>query len=75
MLDDYSCDNCRFWQWIGRDKENEACEYGMCRRLPPQIPTRQAMSDVYGLWPITREADWCGEFRMVEDEDSEGGFT
>jgi hypothetical protein len=46
---------------------------GLCRRAPPAGP--RAMEDIaslditslWGVWPITRGWDWCGEFKHEEN--------
>jgi hypothetical protein len=60
------CKDCRFWQ---RGFPQKAA--GRCRRNPPVIVDSLVRRDDYGrddvtdatMFPITDEADWCGEYR------------
>lgn len=45
-----SCFTCKFW--LALDAEGE----GACQRRPPEESPGQTS------WPLTCEADWCGEF-------------
>jgi hypothetical protein len=47
-----SCETCRFWQ---KAKSNS----GMCRKRAPQGSRAQAGMT---LFPVTLDADWCGEY-------------
>lgn len=44
------CQNCRWWKRVY--KQN-----GSCRRYPPTVQQDEA-----DCFPVTAEADWCGEW-------------
>jgi hypothetical protein len=49
-----SCSNCVYWH-----ETEEVPSYGRCKRRSP-LPDMQ--TDFGGsVWPMTPEADWCGE--------------
>ncbi len=57
----FACGTCLHWQ---REKTGErTLGWGQCRRMPPAMPPIQDDKLVHvGLWPHTRESDWCGEW-------------
>jgi len=65
MMDE-CCGNCRFWKDDKDDAGNSMG--GECRRFPPPYPRFFNPGDgeldglPWGGWPMTVEADWCGEF-------------
>lgn len=52
--DRMKCTTCRFWKRTG-----EHSPRGLCRRNAPTDVTG-------GIWPVTRDEDWCGEYKPVE---------
>lgn len=44
-----SCATCAHWDFAGA-----GADYGLCRLNPP---------DSRGLWPVTKEADVCGQWK------------
>jgi hypothetical protein len=69
-----SCKTCRFWEFGDHQDGNSL---GPCQRLPPHLPTPEAIRDwfcrpdggseserpgIRGVWPITMDCDWCGEY-------------
>jgi hypothetical protein len=68
------CCNCRFW----RERETKP-GIGNCHRNPPVICVEawlvQNKNDsldltirdvIDGLWPITVDSDWCGEWSAIK---------
>ena len=55
------CMTCKYWV-----KEKEQVEgvpdLGKCKRYPPQVFSDSPFSQ-YELFPLTGEADWCGEWK------------
>lgn len=58
------CATCLHWR---PEKTGEyMVGWGQCRRLPPTMPPIQDEKEKLvhvGLWPHTRDADWCGEWQ------------
>ena len=60
------CSRCAFWQ------EDSDGHRGICRRSAPTVIVRTTLGrgavgdlddrELYGAWPLTDFADWCGEF-------------
>jgi hypothetical protein len=48
------CFCCKFW----KKKEDAGSSYGECRRYPRTTDKP---------WPYTKNIDWCGEYKKVED--------
>jgi len=69
------CDKCRFWDraltssvlGIEVVAGVEGGPVGKCRRWPPQEPTGAPIVSV-GLHPWVSCADWCGEWRGLDDD-------
>jgi hypothetical protein len=55
-LDEATCADCVFWE---KDGMHAGGTIGFCRRHAPQPSTFPAGR---GIWPITKDLDWCGEF-------------
>ena len=53
-----TCNACKFW----RPTPGAYDQRGQCRRSPPTAEWAFASAGLAG-WPITVNADWCGEFR------------
>lgn len=60
-----TCETCPFWSTIGFDEDSGL---GMCRRLPPAIPSTIAQEDrngpdhiLLGFWPHCGKDAFCGE--------------
>jgi hypothetical protein len=64
-----SCGACRFWRREGSRRAG----WGQCRRLPPALPAvRTDKLKLVGVWPVTEERDWCGEWRSAAGGDESG---
>lgn len=68
------CESCRFWQMTTpKDPEEEnSVAVGICRRYAPQPTPRLSRHIRVGkeeyadcpLWPLTLDAEWCGEWEQ-----------
>ena len=58
------CATCCFWR---PDRQGEqGAGWGQCRRMPPTMPPIENDKLVHvGLWPSTKESEWCGEWRAA----------
>jgi hypothetical protein len=59
--DQMKCSECEFWvepKWVTRKG------LGRCRRYPPSV----VVGESSGIWPLTDEEDWCGEYRAKHPE-------
>ncbi len=52
----YLCVNCRWWD---KRSGNFAEKEHPCRRLMPHM----VKDKVRGVWPLTRDTDFCGDFQ------------
>ena len=61
-----TCGNCQYWH-----QDNSAVpENGLCRKDAPKLLYAGRFVDpTCGIWPQTRERDWCGEFKPKEPAD------
>ena len=64
------CSFCRSWNKTKSITRNRQYIYvGECRKHTPIV---EKEFNYYGIWPITYEDDWCGEFeieiRKTKDE-------
>lgn len=57
-----TCQTCVYW------KQLDSPGIGACRRYPPQLALTQGTLLVTAQWPLTGEAEWCGEH--IEQEDT-----
>jgi hypothetical protein len=56
------CATCLHWR--PEKTREKLLGWGQCRRMPPTMPPIQDDKLVHvGLWPHTREGDWCGEWQ------------
>jgi hypothetical protein len=52
------CVRCRYYQ-----PSTAFPSFGECRVLPPQpLGPMYGGVGLEGLWPVTQDADWCGEY-------------
>ena len=67
------CVNCEFYdRQRARPTDSEAPMRGQCRRHSPHLnPVTAKAHVVEGAWPLVRDDDWCGEWkiltRMIEE--------
>jgi hypothetical protein len=67
------CVNCEFYdRQHARPTDGKAPMWGQCRRHSPHLnPATAKAYVVEGVWPLVRDDDWCGEWkvltRMVEE--------
>ena len=60
-IDVETCKGCHYWkQTSSGDEYNKP--RGNCRIKPPCVT---APNEGFREWPITEDADWCGEWRAV----------
>ena len=56
------CKDCRFWDcYVNR------VNLGDCRINSPTTDINTELEFNYGVWPMTREDDWCGKAQTKED--------
>lgn len=58
------CATCLHWR--PEHNHEQVFGWGQCRRLPPAMPPIQDEKEKLvhvGLWPHTRDDDWCGEWQ------------
>jgi hypothetical protein len=67
------CINCQFYdRKHAKPLDGKAPLWGQCRRHSPRLnPITAKTYIVEGVWPLVRDDDWCGEWkilsRMVEE--------
>ncbi|HEY2968671.1 MAG TPA: hypothetical protein VGK75_09925 [Casimicrobiaceae bacterium] len=67
------CINCEYYdRRRARPTDGKAPMWGQCRRHSPHLnPATAKAYVVEGVWPLVRDDDWCGEYkiltRMIEE--------
>ena len=67
------CVNCEYYdRRHARPTDGKAPMWGQCRRHSPRLnPLTAKTYVVEGVWPLVRDDDWCGEWkiltRMIEE--------
>jgi hypothetical protein len=67
------CVNCEYYdRRRARPTDGKAPMWGQCRRHSPHLnPVTAKAYVVEGVWPLVRDDDWCGEWkvltRMIEE--------
>lgn len=61
------CVNCQFYdRRNARPADGRATMWGQCRRDAPHLNPMTAKSYlVEGVWPLVRDDDWCGEWKVL----------
>ena len=63
------CINCRFYdRRHARPLDGKAPLWGQCRRHAPQLNPNPINAKAYvveGIWPLVRDDDWCGEWKII----------
>lgn len=63
------CVNCRFYdRRHARPLDGKAPLWGQCRRHAPQLNPNPINAKAYvveGIWPLVRDDDWCGEWKVI----------
>jgi hypothetical protein len=61
------CLNCQFYdRKNGKPTDGTAPLWGQCRRNAPHLNPMTAKPYVIeGIWPLVRDDDWCGEWKML----------
>lgn len=61
------CVNCQFYdRRNARPADGRATMWGQCRRDAPHLnPTTAKSYLVEGVWPMVRDDDWCGEWKVL----------
>jgi hypothetical protein len=63
------CINCRFYdRRHAKPLDGKAPLWGQCRRHAPQLNPNPINAKAYlveGIWPLVRDDDWCGEWKIV----------
>lgn len=63
------CINCRFYdRRHAKPLDGKAPLWGQCRRQAPQLNPNPINAKAYvveGIWPLVRDDDWCGEWKII----------
>ncbi len=59
-MDNKVCKNCDYWT---AGAINKPTSQGRCRRYAPPVNFDK---QPYPQWAITKQNDWCGDFRHTE---------
>ena len=61
------CVNCQYYdRRNGKPTDGKAPLWGQCRRHAPHLnPVTAKAYVVEGVWPLVRDDDWCGEWRVL----------
>jgi hypothetical protein len=63
------CINCRFYdRRHAKPLDGKAPLWGQCRRHAPQLNPNPINAKAYvveGIWPLVRDDDWCGEWKII----------
>jgi hypothetical protein len=61
------CVNCQYYdRRRARPTDGKAPMWGQCRRHSPYLnPVTAKTYVVEGVWPLVRDDDWCGEWRVL----------
>jgi hypothetical protein len=61
------CFDCQFYdRRRARPTDGKAPMWGQCRRHSPQLNTVTTKTYVVeGVWPLVRDDDWCGEWKVL----------
>ena len=61
------CINCRFYdRRHAKPLDGKAPLWGQCRRHAPHLnPVTAKAYVVEGIWPLVRDDDWCGEWKIL----------
>lgn len=62
------CVNCQYYdRRRARPTDGKAPMWGQCRRHSPQLNQVTAKAYVVeGVWPLVRDDDWCGEWKVLD---------
>lgn len=61
------CVNCQYYdRRRARPADGKAPMWGQCRKHSPHLnPVTAKAYVVEGVWPLVRDDDWCGEWRVL----------
>ena len=61
------CVNCEYYdRRRARPTDGKAPMWGQCRRHSPRLnPATAKAYVVEGAWPLVRDDDWCGEWKIL----------
>jgi hypothetical protein len=61
------CINCEYYdRRNAKPLDGKAPLWGQCRRHSPQLnPITAKRYVVEGVWPLVRDDDWCGEWKIL----------
>lgn len=67
------CVSCQFYdRKNSRPTDGRATMWGQCRRAAPHLnPMNVRPYVVEGIWPLVRDDDWCGEWKLLPPEIAE----
>ena len=68
------CVNCQFYdRKNAKVSDGKAALWGQCRRHAPHLNPETAKAYVVeGVWPLVRDDDWCGEWKVLTRELEDG---
>jgi hypothetical protein len=61
------CINCQFYdRRHAKPLDGKAPLWGQCRRHAPHLnPVTAKAYVIEGIWPLVRDDDWCGEYKIL----------
>jgi hypothetical protein len=61
------CVTCNFYdRRNARGVDGRASRAGQCRRSAPMLSPQTTKSyQIEGVWPMVRDDDWCGEWKIL----------
>lgn len=62
-----TCEECFYWDSSTQLRDADPDTTGQCRKRAPSMDTTYGSPQV-AMWPITEDADWCGEFRAKVEQ-------
>jgi hypothetical protein len=67
ITDVEKCVNCQYYdRRRARPTDGKAPMWGQCRRHSPHLnPVTAKAYVVEGVWPLVRDDDWCGEWKVL----------
>jgi hypothetical protein len=69
-VDVEKCVDCQFYdRKNAKSTDGRATMWGQCRRQAPHLnPMNVKRYVVEGIWPLVRDDDWCGEWKVLSHD-------